>query len=133
MISGLLPIGTVVLLKNSKKRVMIIGVCQRSSNSPDAVWDYSGCLFPEGYIGADKVFLFNNDQIDKIYYMGLQDTEQAAFKEMADKAINELRNKGQQNNQTEQSAQRENPVQPERTAQPEYSAQSEGIIRQTEN
>ena len=92
MFSGLLPVGTVVLLKNSTKRVMIIGVCQKSADSPDALWDYSGCLFPEGYMGADKVFLFNNDQIDKVFFMGLQDEEQMKFGKMADKALNDLRN-----------------------------------------
>ena len=93
MLSGLLPAGTVVLLKNSTKRVMIIGVCQKSADNPDEVWDYSGCLFPEGYMGADKVFLFNNDQIENIYFLGYQDAEQAAFKKMADKALEDLRKK----------------------------------------
>lgn len=93
MFSGLLPVGTVVLLKNSKKRVMIIGVCQKTSDHPDMLWDYSACLFPEGYIGADKLFLFNNDQIEKVFLMGLQDDEQMAFKEKADKAIEQMRNK----------------------------------------
>ena len=91
MFSGLLPIGTVVLLKESTKRVMIIGVCQRSSEKPEELWDYSGCLYPEGYIGADKVFLFNNDQIDKIFALGYQDAEQIAFKEKADQAIQKMR------------------------------------------
>ena len=91
MITGLLPTGTVVLLKKSTKRVMITGVCQKSADDPERIWDYSGCLFPEGYVGADKMFLFNNDQIDRIFFMGYQDAEQAAFKEMADKALNSLR------------------------------------------
>ena len=91
MFSGLLPVGTVVLLKNSKKRVMVIGICQRSAEKPEEIWDYSGCLFPEGYMGADKVFLFNNDQIDKVFFLGLQDQEQMAFKEMAEKALADLR------------------------------------------
>jgi len=85
--SGLLPVGTVVLLKESTKRVMIIGVCQRSMDNPEILWDYSGCLFPEGYIGADKVFLFNNDQIDRVFALGYQDPEQMAFKEKIDKAV----------------------------------------------
>ena len=41
MINGLLPIGTVVLLKESVKKVMIIGVCQRGGSNPEKIWDYS--------------------------------------------------------------------------------------------
>jgi hypothetical protein len=92
MLTGLLPIGSVVLLKNSEKRVMIIGFCQvDSSDGGGEIWDYAGCLYPEGYIGADKTFLFNGGQIDKIYAVGYQDEEQFAFKIQADAALERLR------------------------------------------
>lgn len=91
MINGLLPIGTVVLLKESTKRIMIMGVCQRSVGEEKKIWDYCGCFYPEGYIGADKVFLFNNDQIETIFALGYQDEEQMIFKQKADATILELR------------------------------------------
>lgn len=91
MINGLLPIGTVVLLKESTKRIMIIGVCQRSVGEEEKIWDYCGCFYPEGYIGADKVFLFNNDQIETIFALGYQDEEQMIFKQKADATMLELR------------------------------------------
>lgn len=85
MFEGLLPIGTVVLLKNSKKRVMIIGVLQKQLKDGDEViWDYSACLYPEGFMGPDKTFLFNSDQIEKVFAVGYQDQEQFAFKEKID-------------------------------------------------
>lgn len=82
MFSGLLPIGTVVMLKDSSKRVMIIGLLQQQIVEGDdqIIWDYSGCFYPEGYMGPDKTFLFNADQIDKVYAVGYQDEEQFAFK-----------------------------------------------------
>ncbi|MBQ4090675.1 MAG: DUF4176 domain-containing protein [Clostridia bacterium] len=93
-IDGLLPIGSVVLLKNSTKRVMIIGVCQASVGAEGRkVYDYSGCLFPEGYMGAERNFLFNQDQIDKLYFLGYQDDEQLAFKEKADALLADVRAK----------------------------------------
>ena len=70
---GLLPIGTVVLLKDSTKRIMIIGYYQRTSDDPNKLWDYAGSLFPEGYIGADKVFLFDTEQIEQIFMVGYED------------------------------------------------------------
>ncbi len=93
MFNGLLPIGSVVLLKESTKRVMIIGVCQKGVTTEEKIWDYSGVVFPEGYISSDKLFLFNNDQIENIYQIGLLDVESMNFKIRADKAIKELREK----------------------------------------
>ena len=91
MIEGLLPIGSVVLLKESTKRVMIMGVCQYSDDKK--LWDYCGCFYPEGYLGSDKIFLFNQEQIDKIFALGYQDQEQSAFKKKADGILAELRKK----------------------------------------
>lgn len=94
MFEGLLPIGTVVLLKDSKKRVMIIGVVQKQiKDGEDIIWDYSACFYPEGYMGPDKTFLFNSDQIDKVFAVGYQDLEQFAFKEKIDKVRMELLSK----------------------------------------
>ena len=91
MLSGLLPIGSVVLLHESKKRVMIIGVCQKSVNNPDKIWDYSGVVFPEGYLAADKMIMFDNEQISQIFALGYQDAEQLVFKTKVDETIKKLR------------------------------------------
>ncbi len=93
MLDGLLPIGTVVLLENSSKRVMIIGLLQKQiKEGEDIVWDYSGCYYPEGYMGPDRTFLFNNNQIEKIFAVGYQDEEQFEFKVKVDKLKSELSN-----------------------------------------
>lgn len=98
MLNGLLPIGTVVLLKNSSKRVMIIGVAQKQREGDGSViWDYSGCLYPEGYIGPEKTFMFNNDQVDRIFALGYQDEEQFAFKVRADAVLEQLRRESSDN------------------------------------
>ena len=97
MFNGLLPVGTVALLKNSTKRIMIIGVCQLAADDPTKVWDYVGCPFPEGYLGPDKTYLFNNEQIDKIYAVGYQDEEQFAFKVKADAVLQNIRNQEEDN------------------------------------
>ena len=89
MLQGILPIGTVVLLKNATKRVMIIGVCQK--NREGVIWDYSAVIYPEGYMSADKTIMFNNEDIDKIYAMGYQDAEQFNFKAEIDAAMEKYR------------------------------------------
>lgn len=90
MFTGLLPIGSVVLVGDSTKKVMIIGVCQKSSDG--RIFDYSGVVYPEGFLDPQKMFLFNNDQITQVAALGYQDAEQLAFKEKVDVAIVNLRN-----------------------------------------
>ena len=92
MYEGLLPIGTVVMLKDSTKRLMVIGVCQKQTDAEtETIWDYAGCVYPEGYISGDMVFLFNADSIDEVYALGFQDEEQLEFKSKAENVLFELR------------------------------------------
>lgn len=82
-----LPIGTVVMLKGGKKRVMITGFYATSGNNKEKIWDYSGCLYPEGYLSSKQTGLFDHEQIEKVYHMGLaDDEEEKEFK----KTLNEL-------------------------------------------
>ncbi|MDR0858217.1 MAG: DUF4176 domain-containing protein, partial [Oscillospiraceae bacterium] len=71
--TAFLPIGSVVHLKESNKRVMIYGRLQREVDG-NRVWDYIACLFPEGNVSPDHSFLFDNEQIEKIDFVGCQDT-----------------------------------------------------------
>lgn len=81
-----LPIGTIVLLKNGTKRVMITGYLPIVMNE-EVFFDYCGCIYPEGYLDSSSMPLFNRDNIDKIIYMGNKDDEEVK-KYMA--TINEL-------------------------------------------
>lgn len=73
-----LPIGSVVLLKNGTKRVMIYGRKQIQVETGQE-WDYLACLYPEGNINEEFMYLFNHDQIDKVYYLGYKDEEEVKF------------------------------------------------------
>ena len=74
----LLPIGSVVLLKDSTKRIMIVGLKQRQEQETK-VWDYSACLYPEGIIDPDHLFLFDHEQIQTLFFIGFQDGEGMQF------------------------------------------------------
>jgi len=78
ILNELLPIGSVVLLKDSSKRVMIVGLKQQQENDPK-IWDYSGCLYPEGIIDPDRLFLFDHTQIEVLFFIGFQDGEGMQF------------------------------------------------------
>ena len=93
MFTGVLPIGSVVLLKNSTKKLMIMGFAQVAAENQEKVYDYVGCVLPEGFLGPDKTFLFDAHQIDQIFAIGYQDQEQMAFKVRIDKALEEIRAK----------------------------------------
>ncbi len=71
-----LPIGTVVMLKDGTKRVMITGFCAVENNGTPQMWDYSGCMYPEGILSSDETCLFNHSQIEKVYHLGLADDEE---------------------------------------------------------
>ena len=75
-----LPIGSVVLLKGGKKRVMIIGFCVMAKEMEGKVFDYSGCIYPEGLMAANQTCMFDHDQIEKVYYKGFVDEEETSFK-----------------------------------------------------
>lgn len=82
-----LPIGSVVMLKSGKKRIMITGFCCQTTES-NKMYDYTGCLYPEGYLSSDKMLLFNHEDIEKIYCIGLSDDEEKEFKKKLNEAIN---------------------------------------------
>lgn len=77
-IKKLLPIGSVVLLKNGKKRVMIFGVKQ-TDNSTGIEYDYISVLYPEGNMGEAGQFLFNHSDIEKVFFQGYEDKEREEF------------------------------------------------------
>lgn len=70
-----LPIGTVVLLKEATKTLMITGYCSSTPDEPNTVYDYVAYLFPEGSLAGENVALFNHDQIGSVVYMGLVNDE----------------------------------------------------------
>ena len=86
-----LPIETVVMLKGGSKRVMITGFCAVAAENEEKVYDYSGCLYPEGFLNPEQTCLFDHDQLDKIYFLGYKDEEEEKFKEQLNKFINQLK------------------------------------------
>ncbi|MBE6152435.1 MAG: DUF4176 domain-containing protein [Firmicutes bacterium] len=76
-----LPLGSVVLLKEAKKRVMITGYLIQSPQFGEKVFDYVGCLYPEGVISHDKNLLFDHKDIHQIFAIGYSDDEQKEYAE----------------------------------------------------
>lgn len=84
-----LPIGSVVLLKNADKRLMIIGYQRKRTADSNKIFDYCGCIYPEGFISANETAIFDHDQIDRVIAIGLQNAQQIEFAEKLKKLIAE--------------------------------------------
>ena len=94
MIRDLLPIGSVVLLNNGRKKVMVFGVKQTHENEEKVAveYDYIGVLYPEGNIGAKYQFLFNHSDIVEVSFRGYEDEERERFIEKLTEAYKENEN-----------------------------------------
>ena len=86
MSGSLLPIGSVVLLDGANKRLMVCGRVQTDVNT-GITYDYSACLYPEGIVDSNSLYMFNNEDIQKIFFIGFQDEEEIQFKQFL---LNEL-------------------------------------------
>lgn len=74
----LLPIGSVVLLREGSKKLMVFGVKQTDGNSGKE-YDYSGVIYPEGNLGNDTWFLFDHENIEEVCFRGYEDGDRADF------------------------------------------------------
>lgn len=73
----LLPIGSVVLLNDADKELMVIGILPVNGEEK---YDYMAVMYPEGYISDKYVFLFNHDDIAEVKYIGFMDASYQMFR-----------------------------------------------------
>jgi len=80
MIKDLLPIGSVVLLKKEEeKKLMVMGIKATNAGGDEKEYDYSGILYPEGYVGDELIYAFNHGDIGEVFHRGYEDEERDAF------------------------------------------------------
>lgn len=92
-----LPIGTVARLRGGDKRVMIIGFCCIADDKKEKVWDYMGCVYPEGVMTSKNTLMFDHDQIEEISQVGLSDDEEKEFKEKMKVMLSEIEKNNSEN------------------------------------
>ena len=88
-----LPVGSVVLLKGGTKRVMVTGFCSVDNDDTTKIYDYTGCLYPEGIINSNEICLFNDSQIEQVFFKGFEDSSQGILNDTDrfDKSFNLIR------------------------------------------
>lgn len=77
-VKELLPIGSVVRLKEGKKKVMIFGIKQTDSENGEE-HDYIGVTYPEGNMGQELQFFFEHGSIEEIVFRGFENEEREEF------------------------------------------------------
>lgn len=87
----LLPLGTVVNLKDSSKAMMICGYCSVGVSNPQKMYEYSGFVYPEGYTNNMKIYQFDSNQIESIQALGYQDIESWRYLDYLSKNIDSIR------------------------------------------
>ncbi len=100
MEKSLLPIGSVVLLKGGKKRLMICGRIQ-TDVATGIMYDYSACYYPDGILNSKELFMFNNDNIKRLFFIGFQDGEELAFRQFIENELKGKNAEGVENDETE--------------------------------
>lgn len=78
----MLPIGSVVCMKGTDTLLMIMG-CNQVNSVTKRLYDYSAVLFPMGFIDSRHVYMFDHEDIDRVYAVGYLDEESRAFQAIA--------------------------------------------------
>ena len=77
-IENLLPIGSVVTVKDANKSMVIIGILTEHLGER---YDYIAVLDPEGYLSQDEIFLFNHEDIARVEFLGFMNSEFQVFRQ----------------------------------------------------
>ncbi|MCJ1976436.1 DUF4176 domain-containing protein [Pseudolactococcus paracarnosus] len=79
--NSLLPIGSVVYLKEGTVKMVIIGRSNLLTlpEKETVLFDYSAVIYPLGYVGEKEIYFFNKNDVDKIEFKGYSDSENEQF------------------------------------------------------
>lgn len=84
-----LPIGTVCTLKGNNKKIMVISYFSIEYNGNVTMYDYKGCVYPEGLLLPSQVISFNHDQIENIDFLGFKNDQYEVFNNALNRNIEE--------------------------------------------
>lgn len=79
-VEGWLPIGSVVHIAGRDGLYLITGCMQRQVDN-GRLWDYLGVPYPVGLADPKDTILFDKEGIDKVLFIGLQNSEGEQFQD----------------------------------------------------
>ncbi|AUW96348.1 DUF4176 domain-containing protein [Streptococcus pluranimalium] len=78
----MLPIGSIIYLKEGSRKLMVLNRGALLEQSGEKLlFDYSGCIYPVG-LDAEQILYFNEENIDKVVYEGFKDDEETRYQEL---------------------------------------------------
>lgn len=75
-----LPIGSIVKLKNNDNEIMIAGYYSVEYNDMVEIYDYLGCLYPEGLLLKNDFISFNHEDIVNCLFKGFENEKFVSMK-----------------------------------------------------
>ncbi|MDR1017215.1 MAG: DUF4176 domain-containing protein [Lachnospiraceae bacterium] len=93
MSENILPLGTVVNLKNGDgtELVIIARGTLTKMNGKTVYYDYGGVLIPEGLSTPENVYFFNRENVKEVIFMGYENDDEKEFQSKYDKLIEEAK------------------------------------------
>ncbi|EPM6850517.1 DUF4176 domain-containing protein [Enterococcus hirae] len=98
----LLPIGSIVLLKEGLQKLMIVGrgtIYTDQETSKDTFADYMAVLYPTG-LNPETTIFFNHENIDQVVFRGYSDEEELRFLEVYEEWKKNLENSSKKEQQS---------------------------------
>lgn len=74
----LLPLGSIVILKESRQKLIIVGRFHKNIGD-NKIYDYAAYYYPEGLKYSKINYLFNNKDIEEVVFKGYTDKEDENF------------------------------------------------------
>ena len=86
----ILPIGSVVYLKEGNQKIMILnrGAVVEQDDT-QVYFDYTGALYPEG-LNPEQVYYFNREDIDEVIWEGHSDSDEKRYVELYEKWLTSI-------------------------------------------
>ena len=84
----ILPLGTVVRLKEGSLPIMIVGRAPLyEDNGKMGYCDYAAVFYPQGLVDSSQFLFFNHEDIEEIIFEGYRSEEEVAFAEAYEENI----------------------------------------------
>ncbi len=83
--NNLLPIGSVIILRNVEGHIMIIGFNAQNTTS-EKKYDYVGCPLPMGVENNKSYICFDKEEIENILFVGYQSSQFLKSRNIIEKA-----------------------------------------------
>lgn len=84
MSEKLLPLGSIVLLKEGLQKLVIVGrgaIYNDQTTGEEKIADYMGAIYPTG-VNPESTIFFQDEDVDKVVFEGYSDEDETRFQDI---------------------------------------------------